>query len=60
MFATNSNDYSIWVVAPDGTDHIFSALTIATLSGTWRYDVPTATWVMDSDTTSADWIAGLS
>ena len=54
----DGDDYSIWVEAPDGTDHIFSALTIASANGTWRYDVPTASWVMDSDKTSADWISG--
>ena len=50
------SDYSIWVVAPDGTDHIFTALTIATTTGTYRYDVPTATWVYESAMTGDDWL----
>lgn len=54
---TNS-DYSIWVEAPDGKDHIFSALTIATASGTYRYDVPTEAWVFASGMTGDDWLAG--
>ena len=54
----DGHDYSIWVEAPDGTDHIYTALTIATTTGTYRYDVPTATWVFDSAMTSADWLAG--
>ncbi len=52
------SDYSIWVNAPDGRDHIFSALTIATTTGTYRFDVPTASWVFDPAMTSDDWLAG--
>lgn len=51
------SDYSIWVEAPDGTDHVFTALTYATATGTYRYDVPTAEWVFVSAMTGADWIA---
>jgi Ca2+-binding RTX toxin-like protein len=52
----DSSDFSIWVTAPDGTDHIFSALTLATLSGTYRYDVPTGSWVHESVMTGNDWL----
>lgn len=53
----NADDWSIWVDAPDGRDHIFTALTIATLTGTYRYDVPTESWVFESTMTGADWFA---
>jgi Ca2+-binding RTX toxin-like protein len=52
------DDYSIWIKAPDGFDHIFSALTIATTTGTYRYDVPAETWVFESSMTGGDWLAG--
>ncbi len=52
----HSTDFSIWVGTPDGNDHIFSALTLATTTGTYRYDVPTATWVHESDLTGSDWL----
>lgn len=55
-FDYDGSDYSIWVEAPDGTDHIFSALTIATTTGTYRFDVPTETWVYDASMTTADWL----
>ncbi len=55
-FRYDASDYSIWVEAPDGTDHIFSALTIATTTGTYRFDVPTETWVYDASMTTADWV----
>lgn len=52
------SDFSIWVDAPDGWDHIFSALTIATTTGTYRFNVPTGSWVRDSNMTGDDWLAG--
>ena len=51
------SDYSIWVDAPDGRDHIFTALTIATTTGTYRFDVPTKAWVNESAMTGDDWLA---
>jgi Ca2+-binding RTX toxin-like protein len=52
------SDFSIWAETPDGDrDHIFSALTIATTTGTWRFDVPTQSWVHASDMTTSDWLA---
>ena len=54
----DATDFSIWVVAPDGTDHVFAALTVATDTGTYRYDVPTATWVYKSTMTGNDWLLG--
>ncbi len=54
----SDSNFSIWVNAPDGRDHIFSALTIATTTGTYRYDVPTASWVFDSAKTGDDWLSG--
>jgi Ca2+-binding RTX toxin-like protein len=51
------SDYSIWIVAPDGTDHVFSALTIATTTGTYYFDVPSQTWVYQSAMTGDDWLA---
>ena len=56
-FSYNGSDYSIWVDAPDGSDHIFTALTIATTTGTYRFDVPTQTWNFDASMTTADWMA---
>lgn len=54
----DGSDYSIWVETPDGYhDHIFSALTIATTSGTWHFDVPSQTWVLQSTMTTDDWLA---
>lgn len=55
-FSYNGSDYSIWVDAPDGTDHIFTALTIATTTGTYRFDVPTQTWNFDASMTTSDWM----
>jgi Ca2+-binding RTX toxin-like protein len=51
------SDYSIWVEAPDGKDHVYSALTFATTSGTYRYDVPTESWVYVSAMTGDGWLA---
>ncbi len=53
----DASDYSIWIEAPDGKDHVFSALTFATTTGTYRFDVPSQSWVLDSTKTSADWLA---
>ena len=53
------SDFSVWVAAPDGRDHLFAALQIATTTGTWFYDVPTADWVKVSNLTSDEWLAGL-
>ena len=50
-------DYTIWVEAPDGTDHVYSALSFATTTGTYRFDIPTQSWVMVSAMTGNDWIA---
>jgi Ca2+-binding RTX toxin-like protein len=52
----DGSDYSIWVEAPDGTDHIIAALTIATATGTYRFDVPTQEWVKESHLTGDDWL----
>ncbi len=52
----DGSDYSIWADAPDGKDHVYAALTFATNDGTYRYNVPTATWVYESDMTGADWL----
>ena len=53
----DGRDYSIWVEAPDGRDHVFTALTFATTTGTWRFDVPTQSWRHVSDMTGHDWLA---
>ena len=53
----NGNDYTIWIEAPDGIDHVFSALSFATTTGTYHFDVPTQSWVMVSAMTGNDWIA---
>ena len=53
----DGSDYSIWIDAPDGLDHVFSALTFATTTGTYRFDVPTLTWVYVSAMTGDDWLA---
>lgn len=55
----DGKDYSIWVEAPDGTDHVFSALTFASLTGTYRFDLPTQSWVFVSANTGDDWLGGL-
>jgi Ca2+-binding RTX toxin-like protein len=55
-FRYDGSDYSIWVEAPDGTDHIYSALTIATTTGTYRFDVPSQSWIHDPAMTTGDWM----
>lgn len=49
--------YSFIVTAPDGTDRIYSALTFATTTGTYYFDVPTLTFVYQSAMTGDDWLA---
>jgi len=41
-------DYSISVTSAEGSDRIFTALTIATDDGVHRYDVPTGQWLFES------------
>lgn len=54
----DGSDYSIWVETPDGyRDHVFSALTFATTTGTYHFDVPSQTWVLQSAMTTDDWLA---
>jgi Ca2+-binding RTX toxin-like protein len=49
--------YSFTVVAPDGTDKVFSALTFATTTGTYFFDVSTLSFVYQSAMTGDDWLA---
>ncbi len=53
----NGPTYSFTVVAPDGTDTVYSALTFATTTGTWYFDVPTLSFVYQSAMTGDDWLA---
>ena len=53
----DGSDYSIWIAAPDGLDHVFSALTFATQTGTYRFDVPAQEWVYVSAMTGDGWLA---
>ncbi|MFN0192529.1 MAG: calcium-binding protein [Aestuariivirga sp.] len=48
------SDYSVVVASREGTDKIFAALRIAADDATWRYDVPTATWLKESATSGTE------
>lgn len=52
----DGSDYSVWVVAPDGTDHVFDALYIATTTGTYHFDVSSLRWIFDSAKTGDGWL----
>jgi Ca2+-binding RTX toxin-like protein len=52
----SGSDYSINVVSGEGTDKVFTALTIATDDGTHRYDVPTAQWINESLRSGVEWL----
>ena len=59
-FRYEFSDFSIFVDGPDGHDHVFSALRLAFDDGTWRYDVPTVTWIKESNITGQQWIDTLA
>lgn len=54
----DGSNYSVCIETPDGgKDTVFSALTFATTTGTYRFDVPTLTFVYQSAMTGDDWLA---
>jgi Ca2+-binding RTX toxin-like protein len=55
---TYNADYSMTVVAPDGTDILIATKRFACTDGTWLYNVPTAEFLFESAKTGAEWLLG--
>ncbi|MFN0192336.1 MAG: calcium-binding protein [Aestuariivirga sp.] len=53
---TYNPDYSMTVVAPDGTDQLIATKRFACTDGTWLYNVPTAEFLLESTKTGAEWL----
>jgi Ca2+-binding RTX toxin-like protein len=58
LVITYNADYSMTVVAPDGTDQLIATKRFACTDGTWLYSVPTDTFLLESTKTGAEWLLG--